>query len=275
MSRETKTVVLPTGVTMPYFEQGDPAGLPVVFLHGITDSHLSYQPLFDALPPRIRAFALTQRGHGDASRPADHYRPEDMAADVRAFMDAMGIERAVIAGHSMGSVVARAFAHAYPKRALGLVLIGAFSTLHNKQDVLDLCAAVDALTDPVDEAFVREFQVSTIGQPVPDAFLDMVVAESKKLPAFVWRAGFAGLVERDRTFTGSGVGVPTLIAWGDRDVFCLRADQDVLLAALKNSRLVVYEGVGHAVHWEVPVQFAADLSAWLREIEKTGAKRAA
>jgi pimeloyl-ACP methyl ester carboxylesterase len=275
MSANMKTAALATGVTLPFVEQGDPGGLPVIFLHGITDSHRSYQPLLDALPKNFRAFALTQRGHGDASRPADHYRPEDMAADVKAFMDAKGVERAVIAGHSMGSIVARAFAHANPKRVAGLALVGAFSTLHNKQDVLDLCAAVDALADPVGEAFVRDFQVSTIGQPVPDAFLDMVVAESMKLPAFVWRAAFAGLVERDRTFTGSGVGVPTLIAWGERDVFCLRGDQDALLAALKNARLIVYEGVGHAVHWEVPVRFAADLVSWLREVERSVIRRAA
>jgi non-heme chloroperoxidase len=275
MSANTKTVALATGVTLPFVEQGDPNGLPVIFLHGITDSHRSYQPVLDALPKNFRASTLTQRGHGDASRPADHYRPEDMAADVRAFMDAQGIERAVIAGHSMGSVVARAFAHAYPKRVLGLALIGAFSTLHNKQDVLDLCAAVDGLTDPIDLEFVRDFQVSTMALPVPDAFLDMVVAESMKLPAFVWRAGFAGLVERDRTFTGSGVDVPTLIAWGDRDAFCLRADQDALVAALKNSRLVVYAGVGHAVHWEVPLRFATDLASWLRDVARCITERAA
>ena len=60
---------LPDGLRLPYVERGDPAGIPVVFLHGITDSWRSFQLVLPHLPPSIRALALTQRGHGDASRP--------------------------------------------------------------------------------------------------------------------------------------------------------------------------------------------------------------
>jgi non-heme chloroperoxidase len=275
MSFDMKNIHLPNGVVMPFMEQGAAAGLPVVFLHGLSDSHRSFGPLFVNLPPHVRAFALTQRGHGDASRPREGYRPEDMADDVAAFLDAMGIEAAVIAGHSMGSLVARAFAHAYPRRTLGLVLIGAFASLHNNHDVEVLRAVIDSFNDPVPEDFVREFQVSTIAQPVTAAFLDMVVAESLKLPAFVWQGAIGGLMERDRTFTASGLSVPTLILWGDRDVFCSRQDQDTLVAALAKSTLVTYPGVGHSPHWEKPMQVAVDLGTWLARIERPHVKRAA
>ena len=53
------------------------------------------------------------------------------------------------------------------------------------------------LADPVDPAFVREFQESTLAQPVPSAFVDMVVRESLKVPALLWREAFEGLLEDD------------------------------------------------------------------------------
>jgi pimeloyl-ACP methyl ester carboxylesterase len=272
---DMKTVTVSTGVTLPYIASGDPNGVPVIFLHGLSDSHRSYEPLLEALPKRFRAIAVTQRGHGDASRPAEDYRPEDMAADLEAFMDALTIPRAVIVGHSMGSMVARAFAHTHPERTLGLVLVGAFATLHNNPVVQEFWNAVDCLGEPVPEDFVREFQVSTLAVPVPDAFLEMVIDESLKLPAYVWRGAAAGLIDRDRTFTASGSMVPALILWGDKDTFATRHDQDVLAAGLKNATLTVYRGTGHAVHWEMPVRVAADLSLWLRRIENSIGKRAA
>jgi non-heme chloroperoxidase len=118
------SVALPTGVTLPFVEQGDPAGVPVVLLHGGTDSWRSFEPVLPYLPSSIRAFALTQRGHGDASRPASGYHPRDFSADVAAFLDSQGLESAVIAGHSMGSTVALRFALDYPERTRGLVPMG-------------------------------------------------------------------------------------------------------------------------------------------------------
>jgi pimeloyl-ACP methyl ester carboxylesterase len=61
-----KSVELPNGVRLPYVEQGDPSGVPVLLLHGITDSWYSFEPVLPHLPESIHAFALTQRGHGDA-----------------------------------------------------------------------------------------------------------------------------------------------------------------------------------------------------------------
>lgn len=275
MSFDMKRTHLPNGIVLPYAEHGDAKGLPVVFIHGITDSHRSYEPTLAALPAKYRAFALTMRGHGDASRPVENYTPEDMAGDVAAFLDALGIERAVVVGHSMGSMVARAFAHANPKRTLGLVLIGAFASLHSNPAVQELWHTVDSFTDEIPYDFAREFQVSTLAQPVSDTYLDMVVAETQKVPPNVFRSALYGLMERDRTFTGSGLPIPTLIMWGDQDAFVPRADQDTLSSAFKNSRLHIYPGAGHALHWEMPVRFAADLSAWLKQIERNMDRQAA
>ena len=197
MSRSAHTIQLATGVTLPYLEQGDPAGVPVLLLHGYSDSFCSYELMLAHLPDYIHAYALTQRGHGDADKPVAGYRVEDYVADVAAFLDAMGIEAAVIAGHSGGSYTAQRFALDHPDRTLGIVLIGSFRAFHDNAGILELRETTSQLTDPVDPEFVREFQESCVAQPVPAAFIDAIVADSCQVPARVWKDYLDGLLEAE------------------------------------------------------------------------------
>jgi pimeloyl-ACP methyl ester carboxylesterase len=262
-----KSVELPHQLKLPYVEQGDASGIPMLLLHGVTDSWYSFEPLLSHLPPSIHAFALTQRGHGDADRPLAGYRTRDFAADVAAFADALGLQPAMVVGHSMGSTNAQRFAIDHPERTLGLVLAGAFATYRDNPAVVGFWqSTVSRLTDPIDPDFVRAFQESTLAQPVPQGFLDIVVQESLKVPARVWRATFDGFLEDECAGELGKIKAPTLIVWGARDAFCSRHDQDALLMAIAGSRLSVYERAGHALHWEEPERFAADLVAFARSL---------
>ncbi len=167
----------------------------------------------------MRAIAVTQRGHGDADRPASGYRPKDFADDVAALMDALGLEKAMVVGHSMGGSIAQRFAIDHPTRILGLMLVGARASWHRHPAVLALGEAVATLSDPVDPDFVREFQLSTLAQPVSTAYFHAVVAESLKLPARVWRASFECVFEADHTPELGDIAVPTLLMCGGRDDF--------------------------------------------------------
>ena len=139
---------LSTGVTLRYAAQGDPAGVPVVLLHGLTDSHPSYAPMTAHLPDHIRAYALTTRGHGDSDKPEHGYRLEDQAADVAAFLDAVGHQAAVIVGHSMGSYIAQRFAIDHPERTIGLVLMGTFRIIAGDPGLTEFRAELDAHRGP-------------------------------------------------------------------------------------------------------------------------------
>ena len=70
MAPTIKSVELSHRVTLPYVEQGDASGVPMLLLHGVTDSWRSFECMLPYLPASIHAFALTQRGHGDADHPA-------------------------------------------------------------------------------------------------------------------------------------------------------------------------------------------------------------
>jgi pimeloyl-ACP methyl ester carboxylesterase len=112
----TRSAAVGADVRLEYVETGDPNGLPVVFLHGVTDSWTSFEGTMERLPESIRAIAVSQRGHGNSSRPAAGYSMEYFSRDVRHFMDALELPAAVIVGHSMGGFVAQRFAAELPDR---------------------------------------------------------------------------------------------------------------------------------------------------------------
>jgi pimeloyl-ACP methyl ester carboxylesterase len=248
-------VELPDGQVLPYIDQGDPDGLPLVLLHGVTDSHRSFEPVLAELPASIRALAITQRGHGDASKPLGPYSGPAFAADVVGFLDALGIDRAIVAGHSMGSWVASRVAAAHPDRVLGAVLAGFFPTF---RDLAGLREEFSGLTDPIDPGYAQEWQESTLAQPVPEPFMAMVVEETCKVPARVWAAAAEGMLA-DALPDPASIAVPVLLAWGERDAFIPRADQVALRDRMPGARELVYAGAGHALHWEQPARFARDV----------------
>jgi pimeloyl-ACP methyl ester carboxylesterase len=259
-----RSVQLSTGVTLPYVVQGDSFGIPLILLHGVSDSWHSYEPVLPHLPAAVRAYALTQRGHGDADRPAEGYAPSNFVADVAAFMDALDIPAAVIVGHSLSTSIAERFVIDYPERVRGLVLMGAFRNWRENPGLIEFWQeAIVPLTDPIDPAFARDFQESTITRPAPEAFLDLVVSESLKAPARIWRETFAAFADADVERQLHEIEAPTLILWGDQDAFCPRADQEYLVKAIPEARLVIYEGIGHAVHWDAPQRVVADLAAFI------------
>lgn len=273
MTRDVRSAQLSNGLKLPYVEQGDQSGVPFVFLHAFADSWRSFEGLLAHLPRSIHAFAVTQRGHGDADRPASGYGVEEFTADLAAFMDAVAIEAAMIVASSSASFTVQRFAVDHPGRTLGIVLIGVPWSLRDKPALSDFFDVVSELSDPIDPDFVAEFVESTVSGPVPPEFLEAMIGESLKVPARVWKATLEGLLEAvPPTETGT-ITAPTLILWGDRDEFVPRSDQEALAAAIAGSRLVTFKGTGHAVHWEEPERVAADVVAQAERVRSDGHRR--
>jgi pimeloyl-ACP methyl ester carboxylesterase len=256
-------VELSTGVRIHYAEQGDSTGPTVILLHGYSDSWYSFSRILPLLPERYRVFALDQRGHGESGTPAEGYAPRDLAADVLAFMTAKGIARATIVGHSMGSLVAQQVAAAAPHRVSGLILIGSGTTVRRIEGTASLQAAVAGFTDPVPLDFIREFQLSTIHVPVPDAFLARVIDESRRLSAATWQALLDGMMAMDPVVALRNTPIPTLLLWGELDAVFALPERDALTQLLGTARRIDYAETGHAPHWERPGTVARDLVSWL------------
>jgi pimeloyl-ACP methyl ester carboxylesterase len=268
---------LATGVTLDAVEQGDPHGLPVLLLHGITDSWHSFEPVLPHLPRWLHVVALTQRGHGDSDKPSSAYQPRDFAADAVAASDVLGFERMLVVGHSMGTTVAMRLALDHPLRCLGLLLAGAFARYQDNPGTVSFWRdAVEPLVDPIDPDLARGFQLGTLATPVDPALLDLVVGESLKAPARVWRDAFAGLMADEIANELTLIRAPTRLLHGRLDAFATERDQRALLAAIPGATLQTYSTAGHALHWEQPRRFAADLAGFAATLNAAGgAQRAA
>jgi non-heme chloroperoxidase len=256
--------VLATGPKVHYAEQGHPDTEAIVFVHGWPDSWFSFSRVLGLLPTSYHAVAFDQRGFGNSERPACCYGIDDLAADVVVFLDAVGLRRASLVGHSLGSFIARRVAETHPERVERLVLIGSAVTAANDV-LLELQASLRTLQNPVPAQYARQFQASTAYAALPEAFFDQLVTESRKLPARLWREVLDGAIAFDDAADLGQIMAPTLLLWGDRDALFPRQEQERLVASIPDARLLVYPETGHCPNWEHPERVANDLDAFMRQ----------
>ncbi len=261
-SVDVMTAVLASGLRLPYAVTGSSLGTPVVFVHAYVESWRYFEGVLERLPATLRGYAPTQRGHGDADKPAHGFRPVDFAADIVGFMDALGIGSAALVGSSSGGLVSQLVAGSYPDRVSALVLLSSPAHLGDKPAVAAMWHDVSALTDPLDRAFVEEFVRSTSPGSLPEVLVRTLVEESLEVPAHVWRETLRGLIDTDLRETWERITAPTLLLAGTDDAF-VSDDQQVLLAAIPGARLSLYEGIGHGPHLAQPGRVVDDLADFL------------
>jgi pimeloyl-ACP methyl ester carboxylesterase len=238
-------------------EQGPADGQAVLMLHGFGDSWFSYSAVLPLMPSTLRVIVPDQRGHGDSDRPADGYAIDDFTSDAIQLLDALGVKDAIVVGHSMGSLVAQRLAERAPSRVKQLVLLGTTSVLRNEATEA-LRRDVNALTDPVDPAFVRAFQTSMFHRPAPTAFVEGVIEGSMKLPAHVWKGVMNGLWNETPQYRSNGV--TAIVIGGDKDTVFSVAEQRAVADAIPGATFVLLPDVGHGVHWEDPRVLASVFS---------------
>lgn len=260
MRPELCRVTLASGLTLEVAERG--RGEAVLFLHGLTDSWRSFEPILPLLPEGLHALVPSQRGHGESERPPAGYGIDQLAEDAVGLLDAAGVDRAAVVGHSMGSLVAQALALVHPDRVTRLVLVGSASSF-DTPEIRAFAQGVAEFRDPVPPKVALEFQQSTIHRPISEELLATYVRESLKVPARVWQQALAGVLAFRSEALLSRLRVPTLLLWGDRDGIVSRSEQERLRQGIHGSTLSVFEETGHAPHWEQPQRFADALVTFL------------
>ena len=268
MVEAEKYVDLPNRVRISYLETGTASGFPILLLHGLADSWHIFEPLIQHLPESFHVYALTQRGHGNSSRPDSGYSTRDFEEDLLMFMDDLNIENAVILGASSGGFPARSFAINHPDRTLALVLLGSPATLQGIPAVQEIWdSAISKLTDPLDRQFVEDFALGTLSKPTPREFLEMILQENLKVPAKVWRETTEGILKEDFPGELHKINTPTLIIWGDQDLLLARKSQEELARVIPGSRLVVHQNAGHLLYCEDPKSVASDIATFIVDIQ--------
>jgi pimeloyl-ACP methyl ester carboxylesterase len=113
------------GVTLHYLQAGHGNGIPVVLLHGYTETSHMWLPLIAKLDGRV-VIAVDLPGEGDSSMPATGYDKKTMAQDIHALTQSLGYHKVQLVGHDIGLMVAYAYAAQYPQDVQSLTLMDAF-----------------------------------------------------------------------------------------------------------------------------------------------------
>ncbi|RAX46908.1 alpha/beta hydrolase [Arthrobacter sp. AQ5-05] len=260
MGSAIRKLKLSTGIEVPCFTAGDADAPPLLLLHAWGESFES----FDRLVPLMAGFRIHApdlRGQGDADKPERGYSLTEQAADVAAILDALDVRRAFVLGSSSGGYVAQALAVDHPERVAALVLVGAPLSLRARPA---FAQKVEALTDPVGAAWVRESLAwFPLLHEVPAWFMDDRVDDGTRMPAHVWRAILDGLCEAVPPTESGTIAAPTLLLWGGHDHLLPLDDERMLASRIAGSVLKIYPDAGHLVLWECPERVAADASEFL------------
>ena len=262
-----KSIELPTGVTLSYVEHGRTDGLPVIFLHGFTDSWHSYEFVLDKFPNNLHTIAISQRGHGNSTKTARTDDTKYFAADVAAFIRKKNLGPCIIVGHSLGGLITQRFALDYPELTKAIVIVGSEPSFADNSGIPEFVSEIKKLSDPIDPKFAEAFQWSAVAKPIDSAVMKMFIGESIKVPARVWNSVGDLLMATDFSKELEKINVPALILWGDLDGFCKMKGQQQLTHELSNSRLVVYRGTGHSIHWEDGDRFVTDIGSFIEKLE--------
>jgi 3-oxoadipate enol-lactonase len=239
---------------MVYDDSG--VGPPLVLLHAFPFDRRMWRANVAELSGRFRVITPDLRGFGEtpASGP---YSIADLAGDVAALMDALGLSRATVGGLSMGGYVALAFAARHGSRLEGLVL----ADTKAGPDTPEARRGRDEAIALVNAEGVDRYVERTLPRFLSDRAPDTLRATVRTLGKQSREATLAGLValrdRPDRRPELPAIACPTLVIVGSADVITPPSEAAAMASAIPGARLVELPGAGHLANLEEPSAFAA------------------
>ncbi len=257
------------GTPLHYTDAG--TGPAVIFLHGLYQDADCWAPLAAELATRRRVVCCDLRGCG-RSRNGDAVTIEQLAADLGALVDALGLGQPVVVGHSLGGQAALLFAVEHPERLRGLVL-AAVSPL-----------AMDPAMSPAYGAFAQLAPAMGLTEQLADSMLSLVYSadsldhgpgglELYRRQLTLFRTPHE-IATQIGTYTGrpaleerlSAIACPTLIVAGDLDTTVSMASTQLLNLRIKGSELTLLPDASHMAPLERAAEFKAALLPFLARL---------
>jgi 3-oxoadipate enol-lactonase len=230
---------------------------PTVLIHGVGSDLMRWNPVIGPLAAKGTVVRYDLRGHGASVKPAGPYDIGDLVADHVRLMSELGIAKANIVGFSLGGLIAQAIALGHPDMVDKLVILSAVAgrTESQRAAVLDRLRAVEAGGPAVVADSGARWYTDDFREKHPDIVRAHLERFVKNDPA-AYAAAFQVLATTDLIDELHRITAPTLIMTGALDVGSPPEMAGAMNERIKGSRLVVVEGVKHAIFEE-----AADVVA--------------
>ena len=257
------------GDTRMYYQKAGSDEVPIVLVHGFGASSLSWRENLNPIAEAgFTVYAPDMRGFGLSDKGWDKSMSQDAQADrLKAFLDAQGIDRAVLAGNSMGGGIVTHFALRYPDRVRGLVLVdpaiyggansGVASALVSLpgiqrwgQHIVRLILADnDRNADTIKSAWFDPSKLTP----------DVLSGYRRALQTPDWDISLLALMRDGASNNLSArlkdLNVPTLIVWGEHDTWISPTNAPKLNQDIAGSELAIIQDAGHVPHEERPEEF--------------------
>ena len=254
---------------MSYDVTGD--GPAVVLLHGYPLNRSMWGEQIAALRDGYRVVAPDLRGHGETEATEEPATMEEMAADVAALMDELGINSAVIGGLSMGGYVALAFARRFPERVRALVLADTrpqadTEDVKGKREEQAQTALREGMNPIADTMLPKLFPPAALRENVGavERVRRMILTTKPQGAASASR----GMASRaDQTQFLPKINAPTLVIVGGEDTVTPPADAELMRREIPDARLETIEGAGHLPNIERPIEFSHALRHFLNDLQ--------
>jgi len=261
---KTFKVQAPDGVVISAQEWGNPAGIEILFIHGYSQSHLSWSRQFDSdLAKSFRIITYDIRGHGGSDKPLDsvYYKDHRRWADeLKAVMEQAKLNKPVLVGWSYGGRIIAEYLMEYGDKNIGGInFVGAFTKV--EREILGpatpavLKMASENLAENIENtlSFLKFCTATTL----PADELQVMLAYNMVVPALIR----GHLLGRPAPYEDAlkKITVPVLVSHGTEDRVALLPIARYTASVVAHAQSSIYQGVGHMPFWEAAARFNREL----------------
>lgn len=255
-----------------YETAGDPAGTPLVFLHGIGGAARAWRGQITAFGDRYRAIAWDMPGYGGSS-PLTTVNIAALADALQDFLREIGAKKPVLVGHSIGGMIVQQWLTKYPREA-SAVALAQTSPAFGKAEGDWQKQFIEARLGPLDRGeTMKSLAPSLVRELVgddPDASgMELARDCMGSVPEASYRAMMLALLGFDQRKALANIAVPTLVLSGSKDKNAPALMMAKMATHIPASTYVELEGAGHLVNLERPKAFDATLDQFLKTVEVT------
>ena len=244
-------------------------GIPVLFIHGFPHNRSLWAPQLQGLPLHARCVAVDLRGFGESSAKPP-YSMDQYADDIVGLLDVLHIDKAVVAGLSMGGYVAFATWRRHAARVRGLILANTKAGADSEEARAKRRSLMEVAREQGSGAIADSMITGMLGKstrnrrPETTNTVHRMMASS---PVDGVIGALQAMMDRpDSNPTLATIDVPTLIITGDEDAIIPVSESESMHAAIRNSTLEVITGAGHLTNLERPAAFNHIVSEFIAKL---------
>lgn len=264
--------ILVDGINISYIEEGEAEDAVIIFIHGFPFNKWTWENQIGLLKERYRVIAYDVRGHGESIANTAQMNMNQLSDDLFSFMDAIGVESAIICGLSMGGYIALSSVLSQPARIEALILCdtqcGADSdqARTKRMDVIESIQknglsqyAHDSVQKLFCEASLMDKlnEVSSIEQTILHTSVETIVNTLKALAA-----------RKETCSRLNQINIPVMILVGESDQITPLEAAQKMQDLITGSSLQVIEKAGHLSNLENPTSFNEHVQGFLTSIQQ-------